>query len=172
MSSSEYYHIKWIKFLRRNTPILLQNKNGPSPLLAAANLLLLRNELQLDTSYQKISTRQLLSEVVNYMEQGLKSLDAASRREATSFVDEVTDLLPTLTTPMEFNCSFNNPDHFESVPEMTFFDLLDIKLVHAWLPSPDEQAGIGSLSSFELFDELIRLNRLREDVKDIEDEID
>lgn len=35
------YHIKWIKWREQNTPIITQNENGPCPLLAIMNVLLL-----------------------------------------------------------------------------------------------------------------------------------
>jgi len=35
------YHIKWIKSREENTPIITQNENGPCPLLAIMNVLLL-----------------------------------------------------------------------------------------------------------------------------------
>ena len=35
------YHIKWIKWKEQNTPIITQNENGPCPLLAIMNVLLL-----------------------------------------------------------------------------------------------------------------------------------
>lgn len=35
------YHIKWIKWKEENTPIITQNENGPCPLLAIMNVLLL-----------------------------------------------------------------------------------------------------------------------------------
>ena len=35
------YHIKWIDWFNEKTPIITQNKNGPCPLLAIFNVLLL-----------------------------------------------------------------------------------------------------------------------------------
>lgn len=35
------YHIKWIQWKEENTPIITQNENGPCPLLAILNVLLL-----------------------------------------------------------------------------------------------------------------------------------
>lgn len=44
------YHIKWIKWREENTPIITQNENGPCPLLAIMNVLLLawKVEISLD----------------------------------------------------------------------------------------------------------------------------
>uniref|UniRef100_A0A8C8RTA3 Ubiquitin carboxyl-terminal hydrolase n=1 Tax=Pelusios castaneus TaxID=367368 RepID=A0A8C8RTA3_9SAUR len=35
------YHIKWVRWKEENTPIITQNENGPCPLLAIMNVLLL-----------------------------------------------------------------------------------------------------------------------------------
>jgi hypothetical protein len=41
------YIIKWIDFNYERLPILLQNVNGPCPLLAIANILLLRKRVKI-----------------------------------------------------------------------------------------------------------------------------
>ena len=41
------YIIKWIDFNYERLPILLQNANGPCPLLAIANILLLRKRVKI-----------------------------------------------------------------------------------------------------------------------------
>jgi hypothetical protein len=43
----DIYIIKWIEFNQERLPILLQNVNGPCPLLAIANILLLRKQVKL-----------------------------------------------------------------------------------------------------------------------------
>lgn len=40
------YHIKWIQWKEENTPIITQNENGPCPLLAILNVLLLAWKVQ------------------------------------------------------------------------------------------------------------------------------
>lgn len=42
------YHIKWIKWREENTPIITQNENGPCPLLAIMNVLLLAWKVKVD----------------------------------------------------------------------------------------------------------------------------
>ncbi|XP_016121789.1 protein FAM63B-like [Sinocyclocheilus grahami] len=41
VTGQSVYHIKWIKWKEENTPIITQNENGPCPLLAIMNVLLL-----------------------------------------------------------------------------------------------------------------------------------
>lgn len=41
------YRLKHISIRGRSVPVVMQNENGPCPLLAIANVLLLRNQIQL-----------------------------------------------------------------------------------------------------------------------------
>ncbi len=54
------YAVKWIEFLNDKIPIILQNENGPCPLLAIANILLLRKQIELKVSLEFISGDKLL----------------------------------------------------------------------------------------------------------------
>lgn len=49
------YKVKFIDFHDRKVPIILQNENGPCPLLAIANVLLLRNNIQLPNKSPDVS---------------------------------------------------------------------------------------------------------------------
>lgn len=52
---------KVIQFFGRTTPIILQNDNGPCPLLAICNVLLLKNHLNLSPDIPEVSQEKLLS---------------------------------------------------------------------------------------------------------------
>lgn len=58
---NDIYQIKWVEFHREQLPILLQNANGPCPLLAIANILLLRKRVRvsLESLHAVISCRSL-----------------------------------------------------------------------------------------------------------------
>lgn len=49
------YKLKAIRFFGREVPVVLQNDNGPCPLLAIANILLLRNQIQLPIGLSDVS---------------------------------------------------------------------------------------------------------------------
>ena len=59
-SNEESYEIKRIDFLGKQVPILMQSKNGPCPLLAIANQLLLSNRLIIPDHQQDISLHALI----------------------------------------------------------------------------------------------------------------
>ena len=54
------YHIKWIKWKGINTPIITQNENGPCPLLAIVNVLLLQRRINLPSQQTFITSGQLM----------------------------------------------------------------------------------------------------------------
>ena len=49
------YKLKRIQYFKREVPIALQNENGPCPLLAIANVLLLRNQIKLPANAPDVS---------------------------------------------------------------------------------------------------------------------
>ena len=54
------YHIKWIKWKGINTPIITQNENGPCPLLAIVNVLLLQRRITLPPQQEFVTSGQLM----------------------------------------------------------------------------------------------------------------
>ena len=57
------YHIKWIKWKGINTPIITQNENGPCPLLAIVNVLLLQRRINLPSHQEIVTSGQLMEYV-------------------------------------------------------------------------------------------------------------
>lgn len=51
----ERFHIKRIRFFDRSVKIVMQNENGPCPLLSIANVLSLRSELKLPVGIREIT---------------------------------------------------------------------------------------------------------------------
>ena len=49
------YNVKYITYLGRRTPIVLQDENGPCPLIAIANVLLLRGQVSLPAGVGEVS---------------------------------------------------------------------------------------------------------------------
>ena len=54
------YHVKWIQWNSSKIPIVTQNSNGPCPMLAIANVLLLRGKMTLQDGCEIVSSEQLL----------------------------------------------------------------------------------------------------------------
>ncbi|XP_073298805.1 uncharacterized protein [Primulina huaijiensis] len=161
---SMVYRTKVVQFLGRTTPIILQNDNGPCPLLAICNVLSLKNSLNLSPDIPEVSQEKLLSLVAERL------IDSNSNNENkdTGYVEnqqqniaDAIDLLPRLTTGIDVNIKFRRIDDFEFTRECAIFDLLDIPLYHGWIVDPQDHEtadAIGSKSYNSLMGELVSLD--------------
>ncbi|TKY70892.1 FAM63A protein [Spatholobus suberectus] len=161
---------KTIQFLGRTTPIVLQNDNGPCPLLAICNILLLRNHLNLSPDIAEVSQEKLLSLVAERLidsNSNVNNKDAGYVENQQQNIADAIDLLPRLATGIDVNIKFRRIDDFEFTPECAIFDLLDIPLYHGWIVDPqdhDTANAIGSKSYNALMGELVSLDTLNMEV--------
>ncbi|KAK7406189.1 hypothetical protein VNO78_07809 [Psophocarpus tetragonolobus] len=157
---------KTIQFLGRTTPIVLQNDNGPCPLLAICNVLLLRNNLNLSPDISEVSQEKLLSLVAERLidsNSNVNNKDAGYVENQQQNIADAIDLLPRLATGIDVNIKFRRIDDFEFTRECAIFDLLDIPLYHGWIVDPqdyDTANSIGSKSYNALMGELVTLETL------------
>ncbi|KAK8495822.1 hypothetical protein V6N13_026306 [Hibiscus sabdariffa] len=154
---------KAIQFLGRTTPIILQNDNGPCPLLAICNVLLLRNNLNLSPDVAEVSQEKLLSLVAEQLidsNSTVNNKDAGFVENQQQNISDAIDLLPRLATGIDVNIKFKRIDDFEFTPECAIFDLLDIPLYHGWIVDPQDNetaAAISSKSYNAIMEELVAL---------------
>ncbi|XP_078393883.1 uncharacterized protein LOC144677733, partial [Cetorhinus maximus] len=59
--ASTFYLVKWISWKGEKTPLITQSENGPCPLIAIINILLLRWKVKLPPKTEVISVEQLMS---------------------------------------------------------------------------------------------------------------
>lgn len=152
------YLIKRVHFFRREVPIIVQNKNGPCPLLAIANILLLRNQLQLHQDAGEISDSRLMSLVAERLldtNLNVSGKDAAYVSNQQQNISDAIALLPKLATGIDVNVRFKSIVDFEFTSECAIFDLLDISLVHGWLVDPQVSASLRLLLKSFIFGVLI-----------------
>lgn len=153
---------KLIQFLGRTTPIILQNDNGPCPLLAICNVLLLKNNFDLSPDTAEVSQEKLLSLVADRLidsNSNVNNKDAEYVENQQQNIADAIDLLPRLATGIDVNIKFRRIDDFEFTPECAIFDLLDIPLYHGWLVDPQDDTvnAIGAKSYNTLMGELVAL---------------
>ncbi|XP_035543482.1 ubiquitin carboxyl-terminal hydrolase MINDY-2-like [Juglans regia] len=157
------HRTKLIQFLGRTTPIVLQNDNGPCPLLAICNVLLLRNNLNLSPDTVEVSQKKLLELVAERLtdsNSNLNDKDAGYVENQQQNISDAIDLLPRLATGIDVNIKFRSLHDFEFTPECAIFDLLDISLCHGWIVDPQDTGtanAIGSKSYNALTGELVAL---------------
>ena len=61
------YQVKWIGWRSNRVPIITQNSNGPCPMLAIANILLLRGKMELQDGCEMVSSEQLIERLGMYV---------------------------------------------------------------------------------------------------------
>ncbi|KAL2846656.1 hypothetical protein BJY01DRAFT_173714 [Aspergillus pseudoustus] len=143
-------HISWkdITGTLRDSPILIQNKNGPCPLLALVNALVLRAAGQSSPPpiVRALRTREHIS---------LGLLIEALFDELTTRLgpdDELPDIealsrfLTMLHTGMNVNprltlVSYDTPGTFLQTEDIKFYSTFGVPLVHGWVASPSADAS-------------------------------
>ncbi|KAK8267774.1 hypothetical protein V6Z12_D11G021600 [Gossypium hirsutum] len=157
------YKTKAIQFLGRTTPIILQNDNGPCPLLAICNVLLLSNNLNLSPDIAEVSQEKLLSLVAERLidsNSNVDNKDAGYVENQLRNIADAIDLLPRLATGINVNIKFRRTDDFEFTSECAIFDLLNIPLYHGWIVDPQDYqtaSAVGSKSYNAIMEELVAL---------------
>ncbi|KAL0329697.1 UNVERIFIED_CONTAM: Ubiquitin carboxyl-terminal hydrolase MINDY-1, partial [Sesamum radiatum] len=144
------HRTKVIQFLGRTTPIILQNDNGPCPLLAICNVLSLKNSLNLSPDTSEVSQEKLLSLVAERLIDtniNIDNKEAGYVENQQQNIADAIDLLPRLTTGIDVNIKFRRIDDFEFTPECAIFDLLDIPLYHGWIVDPQDHETADAISS-------------------------
>ncbi|XP_062921818.1 ubiquitin carboxyl-terminal hydrolase MINDY-2 isoform X4 [Mobula hypostoma] len=153
------YHIKWIKWKTENTPIITQNENGPCPLLAIMNVLLLAWKIKLPPMIEIITAEQLMEYLGDYiLDAKPKEITDAQRLNYEQNMSDAMCILHKLQTGLDVNVKFTGVRIFEYTPECIVFDLLDIALYHGWLVDPqnaDLVKAVGMCSYNQLVEKII-----------------
>ncbi|XP_069766392.1 ubiquitin carboxyl-terminal hydrolase MINDY-2 isoform X2 [Narcine bancroftii] len=153
------YHIKWIKWKAENTPIITQNENGPCPLLAIMNVLLLAWKIKLPPMIEIITAEQLMEYLGDYiLDAKPKEITDAQRLNYEQNMSDAMAILHKLQTGLDVNVKFTGVRVFEYTPECIVFDLLDIALYHGWLVDPqnaDLTKAVGMCSYNQLVEKII-----------------
>mmetsp|Transcript_31809 Transcript_31809/g.92985 ORF Transcript_31809/g.92985 Transcript_31809/m.92985 type:complete len:494 (+) Transcript_31809:125-1606(+) len=128
----EVFQVRRVRFCGRQVPVLLQHRNGPCPLLAVANGLLLRGTLTLEDDEAVVDSRALidrLSALCTTLNERARHEDANVREE----IAEVVRRLPSLIDGLILNCGFRHCKDFEFTPELGLFDCVGVQLFHVWV---------------------------------------
>ncbi|KAJ8407707.1 hypothetical protein AAFF_G00267510 [Aldrovandia affinis] len=153
------YHIKWIKWKEEKTPIITQNENGPCPLLAIMNVLLLAWKVKMPPMMEIITAEQLMEYLGDYiLDAKPKEISEAQRLNYEQNMSDAIAVLHKLQTGLDVNVRFTGVRVFEYTPECIVFDLLDIPLYHGWLVDPqtdDIVKAVGNCSYNQLVEKII-----------------
>eukprot|EP00934_Nitzschia_sp_Nitz4_P007061 Nitzschia sp. Nitz4//scaffold12_size214221//148404//149952//NITZ4_001516-RA/size214221-augustus-gene-0.9-mRNA-1//1//CDS//3329535068//7051//frame0 len=131
------YRLKQVKFNSQPCYILLQNENGPCPLLAAANCLLLKGSISLPSNCVGAGVITI-DQLNNILVEKILSNNTGSSEEG-HHVQEVLSIFPSLQFGMDVNPKFTaGPTGMEYTMQLNTFDLLRIEMVHGWLLDPTD----------------------------------
>ena len=135
------FNLKSVMFLGRRCMVLCQNENGPCPLLAIANVLLLQNVIYIHPDRSCIALSELIVIVANtFVEKGTSIREESESRKGLQQqqLNSVLNILPSLARGLDLNVRFAGVTDFEFTEEISVFDALDIPLLHGWVLDPQD----------------------------------
>ncbi|XP_067929320.1 ubiquitin carboxyl-terminal hydrolase MINDY-2-like [Watersipora subatra] len=157
--AKDMYHVKWIMFKGRRAPIVMQNMNGPCPLLAIVNVLLLKQKVVLEQSADVVTSSQLMGYIGDILLQAMpNNLPEGEQANLEQNVNDAIAVFHKLQTGLDVNVRFTGVKDFEYTPECVVFDLLNIPLFHGWLVDaslPDVVKAVGNLTYNQLVERVI-----------------
>lgn len=130
------YGIKQIKFFGEERSILVQNENGPCPLLALCNVLLLRNAITLPQ--RSLGTGSVtFCDLVEILSN--KALDLPGEAGRSMDIEALVTVLPSLNKGLDVNPKFcHGVTGYEYTSNLVPFDLFGVELVHGWVVDPSD----------------------------------
>lgn len=135
----EYFYTKEILWGSKKVNILLQNANGPCPLVALLNTLVLMHP---ETSgYTSNKTRISVKGILEYFgsfiidDPSSAENDKAESEKNIKDVHNVLKVLPKLVTGLDVDPCFDGT--FSDCNEMALFRLYDVNIVHGWIVDPE-----------------------------------
>jgi len=134
------YDVKWIDWNNQKTAIIMQNQNGPCPLISLMNVLLLSNRVEIPSGKNNVTSEFVLAKLGDSLLD--KNLDYLSQDEQINFEHSISDamsIFPKLQTGIDVNIKFTTVDSFEYTQDLNIFDVFRIPLYHGWLPDPQDQ---------------------------------
>ncbi|NWW39283.1 MINY2 hydrolase, partial [Panurus biarmicus] len=156
------YHIKWVRWKEENTPVITQNENGPCPLLAIMNVLLLAWKVpggRAPWRGRAGGAARAAAAARDYiLDAKPKEISEIQRLNYEQNMSDAMAILHKLQTGLDVNVKFTGVRVFEYTPECIVFDLLDIPLYHGWLVDPqvaDIVKAVGNCSYNQLVEKII-----------------
>ncbi|XP_041366081.1 ubiquitin carboxyl-terminal hydrolase MINDY-2-like [Gigantopelta aegis] len=153
------YYIKWISFNSNKVPIITQNENGPCPLLAIMNALLLKGKVKLAPMIEMITSEQLMTYLGDCILESMpENLSENVRANFEQNMQDAMSVMYKLQTGIDVNVKFTGVKDFEYTPECIIFDLLEMSLYHGWLVDPQDHAcvkAVGLCSYNQLVEKII-----------------
>ncbi|KAG4093961.1 DUF544-domain-containing protein [Neocallimastix lanati (nom. inval.)] len=115
--------------------IITQNINGPCPLLALCNILILRGDISISLKKTEITYEEIIDILGDYI-----ARSAGNNNDSDEYnFQDVLDTIPTLKKGLDINVKFDSVQSFEPSPALTVFKYFNINLVHGWTVDPEDK---------------------------------
>ena len=155
--------LKRVSVRGRATHIITQNENGPCPLIAVCNTLMLSGVSAAGQMLHErlcnahsVSSRSLADWLAEYL---LSSCDRILETDEFEAFDAACALLTRLHAGLNVDPRFQSVDDFAWGDERHLFGLLGVRLVHGWILDPQDaqQQKLRGISYNQLTDQLVAL---------------
>ncbi|CAL1299557.1 unnamed protein product [Larinioides sclopetarius] len=157
--SDSIYQIKWISREGCKSPIITQNENGPCPLIAITNVLIMKGRITVPSLVDFVTTENLMAYLGDCILESIpKNIPEGTQLNFEQNMHDAMAVLPKLQTGLDVNVKFTGISDFEYTPECIIFDLLRIPLYHGWLIDPqmiDVMSAVGKCSYNQLVEKII-----------------
>ncbi|KAI9596150.1 hypothetical protein BDF19DRAFT_384495 [Syncephalis fuscata] len=148
--STDEYKLKPIEWqdpitgYSRVVHIITQNKNGPCPLLAICNVLILRGEIEIQSPDRPtVSASYLIALLGDRLLQTLPTNTSDDQMTDPTndqvILQTVLGLLPSLQYGLDVDVKFSSPRGFANSNELLLFQTFGVELVHGWCVDPAEE---------------------------------
>jgi ubiquitin carboxyl-terminal hydrolase MINDY-1/2 len=153
-----WFDLKAIEFFGRQCVILCQNENGPCPLLAIANVLILQNAIFVHPDKRCIALNELIEIVANaFVEKDAsRSHESDVRKDSRQHqLNSVLNIIPNMARGLDLNVLFSGVNAFEFTEEISVFDALDIPLLHGWVLDPQDMVTSSVIKTNDSYNHLM-----------------
>jgi hypothetical protein len=180
---NQTYQIKKVRWFddrvreMRVSPILVQNANGPCPLLALVNALTLSTPRDLDSGLvETLRTREQVS-LGLLLDAVFEELMSGRRGDGVQDLPDVGELysfLIALHTGMNVNPQFtrkeDNPASrqagtFEQTKEMRLYGTFNVPLLHGWIPEPPSESYLAFERSAKTYEDAQNIQFYEEELE-------
>jgi hypothetical protein len=134
--SVDYFETKKIDFGGHECTIILQNANGPCPLVALANTLILTDNPAQHPSLRAYTSGKDRVVVSNLLQLLAEILLNSNNEDVALDTNHVLTYLPKLVSGLNINIRFDGT--FEDGPEMALFRMYNVPIVHGWICDPGD----------------------------------
>ncbi|KAL4548019.1 hypothetical protein Ndes2526B_g07229 [Nannochloris sp. 'desiccata'] len=167
MDDESVYKIKRVKWPPGASnpsliPILLQDVNGPCPLLAIMNVLLLRQSIDLPAGAGEVTQSRAVQILAEHLldtnfSRSEGGSNAEFRANLQHNLSDAIALLPKLCSGLDVNVRFDGVRSIEFTGETAVFDLLGIDLCHGWLVDPQDVATAAAIGQRSYNDVVLQI---------------